>query len=199
ETDTEVVVHLIHKNYLQTNDLLAAVRAAVSELNGAYAFGIISKQHPSRLIAVREGSPLVIGKGQGENFIASDPLALLSLTQQFIYLEDNDLADITLDEINIYNKNQTKVHREQHSLSITHDAIERGEYRHFMKKEIMEQPDAISSCLEGRMTADHILPAIFGPNSETIFAKVEHVQLVACGTSYHAAMVARYWLEALAN
>lgn len=199
ETDTEVVVHLIHKNFSKTNDLLQAVRAAISELRGAYALGIISRQHPNRLIAVREGSPLVIGKGQGENFIASDPLALLSLTQQFIYLEDNDLADITLDDITIYNKGLNKVTREQHSLSINQDAVERGEYRHYMKKEIMEQPDAISACLEGRVITEYVLPAIFGPNTEEIFAKTEHVQFVACGTSYHAAMVARYWVEALAN
>jgi len=199
DTDTEVVVHLIHKNYLQSNDLLSAVRAAVSELRGAYALGIISKQHPGRLIAARQGSPLVIGKGQGENFIASDPLALLSVTQQFIYLEDHDLADVTLNDIQIYNKDQTKVNRAQHSLSISNDAVERGEYRHYMKKEIMEQPDAMSSCLEGRITNDHVLPAIFGPKAESIFKQVEHVQLIACGTSYHAAMVARYWLESLAN
>lgn len=199
ETDTEVVVHLIHKNFLQTKDLLAAVRAAVSELRGAYALGIVSRQHPGRLIAVREGSPLVIGKGQGENFIASDPLALLSVTQQFIYLEDNDIADISLKDIQIYNKQHNAVTRQQHTLNVNHDAVERGEYRHFMKKEIMEQPDAITSCLEGRITAEHILPAIFGPKADEIFAKAEHVQLVACGTSYHAAMVARYWLESLAN
>jgi len=199
ETDTEVVVHLIHKHYLQSQDLLAAIRAAIGELKGAYALGIISKRHPDRLIAVREGSPLVIGKGQGENFIASDPLALLSVTQQFIYLEDNDLADITLENINIYNKEQQLVNREVHTLTISHDATERGDYRHYMKKEIMEQPEAIASCLEGRVAEDHVLPAIFGPRAETIFQNVEHVQLVACGTSYHAAMVARYWLESLAN
>lgn len=197
ETDTEVAVHLIHKNYLQTHDLLSAVRSAVSELKGAYALGIISKQHPHRLIAVRQGSPLVIGKGLGENFIASDPLALLAITQQFIYLEDNDLADITLESINIYNKEQQLIHREQHRLGISHDAVERGEYRHYMKKEIMEQPKAIVSCLENRVTKDNLLPALFGPKSENIFANVKHVQLIACGTSYHAAMVARYWIEAL--
>ena len=199
ETDTEVIVHLIHKNYSQTKDLLQAVRAAVNELRGAYALGILSRQHPGRLIAVREGSPLVIGKGQGENFIASDPLALLSITQQFIYLEDNDIADISLADIRIYNKQHASVTRAQHTLSVNHDAVERGEYRHFMKKEIMEQPDAISSCLEGRLTKEHVLPAIFGPKAEEIFAKVEHIQLVACGTSYHAAMVARYWFEQLTN
>lgn len=199
DTDTEVVVHLIHHYFLQTKDWVTAVRKAVDDLKGAYAFGIISKHHPHRMIAVRQGSPLVIGKGEGENFIASDPLALLALTKQFIYLEDNDLADISLDAIKIYDKSQQLIQRKQHTLSINVDAAERGQYRHYMKKEIMEQPDAIAACLEGRLTNQHILPAIFGPKAETIFSAVQHVQLIACGTSYHAAMVARYWLETLAN
>lgn len=199
DTDTEVIVHLIHKNSLQGKDLLMAIRDAVNELEGAYALGIISKRHPGRMIAVRQGSPLVIGRGQQENYIASDPLALLSTTQQFIYLEDNDLADITLDGIQIYNKQLQLISRECHTLSIQQDAVERGEYRHYMKKEIMEQPDAILSCLEGRLTKNHVLPAIFGPKAENILPQVEHIHLVACGTSYHAALVARYWIEALAN
>ena len=199
ETDTEVVVHLIHRNYLQHNDLLLAIRKTVEKLKGAYAFGILSRQHPNRLIAVRQGSPLVIGKGNGENFLASDPLALLTQTQQFIYLEDNDLADITLDSLTVYDQEQMVVKREMHTLSIQQDAAERGKYRHYMKKEIMEQPDAIASCMEGRITREHVLPAIFGPKADAIFADVEHVQLTACGTSYHAAMVARYWIESLAN
>lgn len=199
ETDTEVVVHLIHKHYKRTNDLLLAIRAAVGELKGAYALGIISKLFPNRIIAVRQGSPLVIGIGKNENFVASDPLALLSLTQQFIYLEDNDLADITVDQIKIYDINQNLIQRQQNTLSITYDSIERGPYRHFMKKEIMEQPEAIASCLEGRVAEDHVLPAIFGHKADGVFSQVEHVQFVACGTSYHAAMVARYWVEALAH
>lgn len=199
ETDTEVVVHLIHQHFSKSQDLLKAIRLAANEIKGAYALGIISKRHPGRIVAVRQGSPLVIGKGQGENYVASDPLALLSLTQQFIYLEDDDMADITLNNITIYDGKENVVNRECHALSITNDAVERGEYRHYMKKEIMEQPDAISSCLEGRVTVDHVLPAIFGHNAESILAKVEHVHLVACGTSYHAAMVARYWLESLAK
>lgn len=199
ETDTEVVVHLIHRNFLQSQDLLTAVRAAIQELKGAYALGIIAKRYPNRIIAVRQGSPLVIGRGQGENFVASDPLALFSATQQFIYLEDNDLADITLENVKIYDDTLQSVSREQHTLSINHDSIERGEYRHYMKKEIMEQPAAIASCLEGRVAKDHILPAIFGHKAEAIFPQVEHVQLIACGTSYHAALVARYWLESVAN
>lgn len=199
DTDTEVIVHLIHKNFAQSKDLLTAIRLAINELRGAYALGIISKCHPSRLIAVRQGSPLVIGKGEGENFIASDPLALLALTSQFIYLEDNDLADITLDAIRIYNKEHQQVSREQHTLTINLETIERGKYRHYMQKEIMEQPEAIAACLEGRVLHDHVLPAIFGPKSANLFPQVKHIQLVACGTSYHAAMVARYWFESLLN
>jgi glucosamine--fructose-6-phosphate aminotransferase (isomerizing) len=199
ETDTEVVVHLIHQNYSQTKDFLKAVRHAVNQLEGAFSLCIISKHYAGRVIAVRQGSPLVIGKGQGENFIASDPLALLSVTQQFIYLEDKDIADITLDTMTIYNHEQKPVQRDVHHLSIQQDEVERGEYRHYMKKEIMEQPDAIAACLEGRLAHDHVLPAIFGPNAETVFPEVKHIQLVACGTSYHAAMVARYWLESLTN
>ena len=199
DTDTEVVVHLIHQQYLLCNDLLKAVRGAVDQLSGAYALGIIAKKYPGRMIAVRRGSPLVIGKGQGENFIASDPLALLSLTQQFIYLEDNDLADVTIEAVHIYNKDMELVEREQHQLSIQQDSIERGEYRHYMQKEINEQPEAIASCLEGRMTENNVMPAVFGPQAEKIFPAVKHIQFVACGTSYHAAMVARYWIETLAN
>jgi len=198
DTDTEVVVHLIHQYFQQHKDLLKAIRATVNKLEGAYALGIISKAHPHRLIAVRQGSPLVIGRGQGENFIASDPLALLSVTQKFIYLEDNDLADISLNDVQIYSQDKA-IKREQHTLSITDDSIERGQYRHYMQKEIMEQPDAISSCLEGRITKNHVLPAIFGPKADELFAQVEHLQIVACGTSYHAAMVARYWFEQLTN
>lgn len=199
ETDTEVAVHLIHRYFLENKDLVSAIRKAANELKGAYALGVISKQHPGRMIAVRQGSPLVVGRGQGENYLASDPLALLSVTQDFMYLEDNDIADITLEGVQIYNKDHQVVNREQHKLSIQSDSMERGEYRHFMKKEIMEQPDAIASCLEGRISSDHVLPAIFGPKADTFFPQVEHVHLVACGTSYHAAMVARYWIESLAK
>lgn len=199
DTDSEVVVHLIHKFYLQHKELIAAIRAATNELKGAYALGIICSDQPDHCIAVRQGSPLVIGKGQGENFIASDPLALLSITNHFIYLEDNDIADITANTINIYDKTQTLIHREQHTLKIAPNSTERGKYRHYMKKEIMEQANAVNACLDGRIAKGHLLPAIFGPNSDELFAKVEHVQFVACGTSYHSALVARYWIEALAN
>lgn len=199
ETDTEVIVHLIHHLYGKTNDLLTAVRLAVKELMGAYSLGILSKHHPNRIIAVRQGAPLVIGKGKGENYIASDPLALLSLTQQFIYLEDNDIADVTLDHVDVYNHDHKRSQREEHTLSIQHEAYERGAYRHYMKKEIMEQPAATRACLEGRITKDNIMPAMFGPKAETVLHDVEYIHLVACGTSYHAALTARYWFEALCH
>lgn len=199
ETDTETAVHLIHYHYTKTNDFLSAIRVAVSELEGAYALGIFSTDFPSRVVGVRQGAPLVIGKGKGENFIASDPLALLSITKQFIYLEDDDIVDLTLNSIHIYDKQGKSVDRETHTLSLSEDAVERGEYRHYMKKEIMEQPDAITACLEGRIANNHVLPTIFGPKAEKIFPHVEHIQLIACGTSYHAAMVAKYWFESLAN
>ncbi|HVE44234.1 MAG TPA: glutamine--fructose-6-phosphate transaminase (isomerizing) [Gammaproteobacteria bacterium] len=198
-TDTEAVVHLIHYHFSTTQDLLAAVTNAVKELKGAYALGILSKAHADRLIAVRQGCPLVIGKGKNENFIASDPLALLALTKEFIYLEDNDIADISLNDISIYDLDKKRIHREHYTLSISQDMVSRGQYRHYMKKEIMEQPAAVQACLEDRITSDHTLPGIFGPEAEAAFAKAAHIQLVACGTSYHAALIAAYWIESIAG
>lgn len=199
ETDTEVVVHLLHQHFKQTNNLLSAVFKTVKQLEGAYSLGIISLHDPDRLIAVRHGSPLVIGLGQGENFLASDPLALLSVTQQFIYLNDHDVADLSYNSVQIYDRAEKKVQRETRTLTLNYDAIERGEHRHFMMKEIMEQPRALAACLDGRMGQKEIFDTIFGYAGKEIFPKIKHVQLVACGTSYHAAMVARYWLEAVAG
>ena len=199
ETDTEVIVHLIHHHFKQHADFREAVQAAVRELKGAYAIAVLNKTEPHRVIAVRQGSPLVLGVGQGENYIASDPLALVSATKFFMYLEDNDLADVHLDKIHVYDLQGNAVERKVHELNLQQDAVERGEYRHYMKKEIMEQPDAVANCLEGRVVDDHLLPSIFGASADALFAKVKHIQLVACGTSYHSAMVARYWIEALAN
>lgn len=199
ETDTEVIVHLIHQHYQKTKNFRESVNAAVSQLKGAYALAIVSSHEPGKLIAVRQGSPLVLGIGQGEYFVASDPLALLSITQSFIYLEDNDLAELTLENYAIYNQRQEKIERPINIINLQQDAIERGEYRHYMKKEIMEQPISIQQCLEGRVVNGQLLSGIFGPKADDVFSKVKHVQLVACGTSYHAAMVARYWIEALTN
>ena len=198
ETDTETIVHLLHHHYQKNNDLLAATKATVAELEGAYALGIISARDPGRLIAVRHGSPLVIGKGIGENFIASDPLALMALTQEFIYLEDNDIADLSHGDFTIY-ADDKKVERKFHTLENSNDIVDRGEYRHFMSKEIAEQPFAINACLEGRLGKTQILDSAFGFVAQDIFTHVKNVQIVACGTSYHAAQVARYWLEGLAG
>lgn len=199
ETDTETAVHLIHYYYQQSKDLITAVRKAVKELEGAYALAIFSLDYPGHVIGVRQGAPLVLGQGQRENYIASDPLALLTYTQEFIYLEDYDIIDISVDAYQIYDKEGNPIQREIHSLALMQDAVERGQYRHYMLKEITEQPKAINDCLEGRLTASHVLPAIFGPDLDAILPNVEHVQFVACGTSYHAAMVAKYWFEAMTD
>ncbi|OGT32219.1 MAG: glutamine--fructose-6-phosphate aminotransferase [Gammaproteobacteria bacterium RIFCSPHIGHO2_12_FULL_35_23] len=199
ETDTEVIVHLIDF-YLQENkDLLQAVYQAIKELEGAYALAILHAKEPNRLIAVRAGSPLVIGIGIGEHFLASDSLALLPVTQQFVYLEEGDLADIHMESVTIYDSKLTKVERKLHHSKLTSDAADKGSYRHFMLKEIFEQPQAVNDTLEGRLGKEKVLEEAFGLKAKEIFPKVEHVQIIACGTSYHAGMVARYWLEELAG
>lgn len=199
ETDSETVVHLLHSHFQNTKDLLQATQATVAELEGAYALGITSSLHPGRLIAVRHGSPLVVGQGIVENFFASDPLALSTFTKQFIYLEDGDIADITHHNIDIYAQDKNRVERKLHNMEIHFDVTDRGEHRHFMSKEIFEQPHAIAAHLDGRITKDMVLDTAFGMEAKDLFKRVQHVQFVACGTSYHAAMVARYWLEALAG
>jgi glucosamine--fructose-6-phosphate aminotransferase (isomerizing) len=195
ETDTEVAGHQIHSHYGRSRDLLAAVQAAVRDLEGAYAFGVVSRREPSRLIAVRKGSPLVIGIGLGEHFIASDVAALLPVTQRFIYLEDGDIADVRRDSLTIYDQAGNVVEREIRVSQQGADSAERGEYRHFMIKEIYEQPSAIAATLEGRITEDRVLEAAFGPQAAALFPTIKRVQIVACGTSFHAGSVARYWFE----
>lgn len=199
DTDTETAVHLVHYHYTQCQDLLAAVRAAVNELKGAYSLGIVAADHPARVIGVRQGAPLVVGKGQQENFIASDPLALLAYTKDFIYLEDDDIVDITCDDITIYNNAGKRIQRDIHHLALNPETTERGTYRHYMQKEIMEQPAAIAACLDGRLAREQVMPDIFGMQAEAIFPEVKQIKLVACGTSYHAALIARYWIETLAQ
>lgn len=199
DTDSETVVHLLHFHYQETKDFLSATQRTVAELEGAYALGILSSFHPGELIAVRHGNPLVIGQGIVENFFASDPLALSPFTKQFIYLEDGDIAKITRHSMTIYDSNQKEVERQLHNLELHFDVTDRGEHRHYMSKEIFEQPTAIAANLEGRITKDAVLDTAFGMQTKELLARVEHVQLVACGTSYHAAMVARYWIESLAG
>lgn len=199
DTDTEVAGHQIHSYYSQSDDLLQAVQTSVADLKGAYAFGVVSRREPGRLIAARKGSPLVIGIGIGEHFIASDPYALLLVTHRFIYLEDGDVADVRRDSLRIYDRDGKEVEREIRISEMATDAADKGEYRHFMIKEIYEQPRAIASTLEGRIADDKVLEAAFGPQACELFPTIKRVQIVACGTSYHAGAVARYWLETYAG
>jgi glucosamine--fructose-6-phosphate aminotransferase (isomerizing) len=198
ETDTEVAVHTIHK-YLQNNDFLHAVYKATQELQGAYALGIMSKRFPEQLIAVRRGSPLVIGLGLNEFFIASDSIALLPVAQRFIYLEEGDIASVSRNGVEIYTEDLKPVERAVHTIDIKQDLSDRGEYRHFMEKEIFEQPQAINETLEGRITNERLLEEAFGVNAADLFNKVRRVHIVACGTSYHAGLVGQYWIESLAK
>lgn len=205
ETDSELIAHLID-HALEVNPasahhdpFIAAVFHLVGQIKGAYALGIVRNQEPGRIIAVRCGSPLVIGKGIGENFIASDPLALLPVAQEFIYLEEGDIADIHRDKIVIYDAHGEPVEREVRAIQQYSLATDRGAFRHYMLKEIYDQPAAIADCLEGRIYADTVFPEIFGENAAQIFERIQRIQIVACGTSYHAGMVARYWIESIAK
>jgi len=199
ETDTEVVVHQVEQYKKAGNDLLQAVKKATNDFEGAYALGVISIDEPGRLITTRSGSPLVIGVGFGEYFIASDVAALLPVTQRFIFLEEGDIADITKDSLVIYDKNDQQVEREIRTSELSVDAVSRGEYRHYMMKEIHEQPAVLALVLEGRVYDGQVLDSAFGADAEAIFNKIKRVQIIACGTSFHAGMVARYWLESLAG
>ena len=199
ETDTEVVVHLVHQQLVAGADLLAAVRSAVARLRGAYALGVIHAAEPQRIICAREGSPLVVGVGIGENFIGSDQLALLPVTTRFIFLDDGDLADINLQDVRIEDKHGKATERAIREFTGQDGVAEKGEYRHFMLKEIFEQPNSVRSTLEGRLAGETLDLGIFGNGAETIFRRTEAVQIVACGTSYHAGMVAKYWIEGIAG
>ncbi len=199
ETDTETVAHLLHQHLNQGQHFLEAVKMTIQELEGAFAIVFMNSKEADRLIAVRRGSPLTIGVGMGEHFIASDHISLLPFTQKFIFLEEGDVAEITRKHIHIFNDKDEAVERKVHQLSTQQDAIDRGTYRHYMQKEIFEQPLAIKDTLEGRLGSTKILEECFGPNAAEIFNQVQQVQIVACGTSYHAGMVGRYWLEGLAG
>ena len=199
ETDTEVIAHQIDRCYGETGDLLTAVQAAVSELEGAFALAVMAADASDRLVVARKGSPLVVGVGFGEHFIASDAAALLPVTQRFIYLEEGDIADIRRESVRVVDIKGAPVTREVRSSELSADAVDKGRYRHFMLKEIHEQPQAIADTLEGRISGRRVLEQAFGPQAPELFARVRGVHLVACGTSYHAAMVARYWIEARAG
>lgn len=197
DTDTEVIAHLVEEELKSAGSLLAAVQKTVKQLHGAYGTVLMDKTDSSRVVVARSGSPLVIGLGIGENFIASDQLALLPVTRRFIFLEEGDVAEITRHSVAIFDKDGNAIEREVHESNVSYDAGDKGQYRHFMLKEIYEQPHAINNTLEGRLSADSVLDETFGNGAAELFKKVKHVQIVACGTSYHSGMVARYWLESL--
>jgi len=200
DTDTEVIAHLLsHKLKDHGGDLTNALKATVKELHGAYGLAVISASQPDRLVAARSGSPLVIGLGLGENFLASDQLALRQVTDRFMYLEEGDIAEIRRESVSIWDVNGLSVEREAVQYRDGAEAADKGEFRHFMLKEIHEQPSVVQRTLEGRLSQNQVLVNAFGPQAAELFAKVRNVQIVACGTSYHAGMVARYWLEELAG
>lgn len=199
DTDTEVIVHQLHKHFYAGNNLLESVRKTVADLEGAYALGVISTEEPGCLVAARRGSPLVIGIGEGENFIASDMSALLSETNRFIILEEGDIALISKDKVVVYDADNNKVARVIHESKLSDDAVERGDYPHYMLKEIYEQPQAIAETLEGRLSEDKVLEASFGARAGEIFDSIKSIQIVACGTSYHAGLAAKYGIESVTN
>jgi len=199
ETDTEVIAHLIQLYYRQSRDLLAATRAAVTELEGAYAIGVVSEDSPNRLVCARKGSPLLIGLGIEENFIASDVSALLPVTQRVVYLEEGDVADIGLLVVTVYDAAGNKSDRGVHISELSADMAELGNYRHFMQKEIHEQPRALTDTLLIAVAQDHIQPEWFGFDAAAVLSQVNAVTFLACGTSFHAAKVATYWLEEIAG
>jgi glucosamine--fructose-6-phosphate aminotransferase (isomerizing) len=199
ETDTEVIAHLIESYFRQSKDLLAATRAAAAELHGAYAIGVVSEDAPNRLVCARKGSPLLIGLGIEENFIASDVSALLPVTQRVMYLEEGDVADIGLLAVTVYDAAGDKVDRSVHISELSSDMAELGNYRHFMQKEIHEQPRALTDTLLVAVSQDHVQPEWFGFDAAEVLGKVNAVTFLACGTSYHAAKVATYWLEEIAG
>ncbi len=195
ETDTEVIAHAMHQQLETTDDLLKAVTQAVKHLEGAYALGVIATNDPDTLVVARKGSPLVIGVGIGEHFIASDVSALLPVTQNFMFLEEGDIAKITRQSVEIYDAKGELVERPIKQSKLTSNSVELGNHKHYMHKEIFEQPQSVSDTLEGRITPTEVLTSTFGHQAEAIFGKVQQIQIIACGTSYHSGLVAKYWFE----
>lgn len=195
ETDTEIIAHLLDQQLKETKDFLPAVFKTIQQLEGAFALVFLYRRAPHKLIAVRKGSPLVIGLGLGEKFVASDHLALLPVTQQFIYLKEGDVACISTEEVTIYDNQGQTVQRTPYHSSLQNDVINKGKYRHYMEKEIFEQPEAVNAALEGRIHQNQILDEICGFQAVDRLVNIRRVQIVACGTSYHAGLIARYWLE----
>ena len=195
ETDTEVIAHRVHHHLEVTGDLFKAVRATVAELEGAYALAVISQKDPDRIVLARAGCPVVVGLGEHENYMASDVAALLPVTRRFIFLEEGDVGEIRRGSVRILDRNGNTVQRPVTESQLSADAAEKGAYPHYMLKEIHEQPRAVAQTLEERIAGGKLLEAAFGPAAQAVFAKAEAVRIVACGTSYHAAVVARYFIE----
>lgn len=195
ETDTEVIAHLMAAKLESGKELFEAVVETAAELEGAYALAASSPEDADRIVVTREGSPLVIGLGDGENFIASDVAALLSVTRKFIFLEEGDIAEVRRDSVTVYNADGDEVTREVKESELSNESVDKGPYPHYMLKEIYEQPGVISETLEGRIHNGRLLEASFGHETTALLDKTQHVQIIACGTSYHAGLVARYWLE----
>ncbi len=199
QTDTEVIAHLVEWELRSAPSLLVAVQSAVKQLEGAYGTVVMDRNDPSRLVVARSGSPIVIGFGVGENFLASDQLALLNVTRRFMYLEEGDVAEVTRRDVTVFNSLGEHVERKITESKLEHDAADKGNYRHYMQKEVFEQPTALINTMEGRITADSVITDAIGVKAADILAKTEHIQIVACGTSYNAGMIARYWFEAIAG
>ena len=197
ETDTEVAAHLVHEYLKQGHNLLEAVRMAVARFVGAYALLVFDAKDPERIVVTRIASPLVIGLGIGENFVASGVPALLPVTQRFIYLEQGDIAEITRDAVRIFDAKGKPVTRQVHETQWNQEAAEKGPYRHFMLKEIFEQPSALADTLYGRVVNKRVVPESLGPRAAELLPKVQNIHIVACGTSYHAGSVGRYWFESI--
>lgn len=197
QTDTEVIAHLVEWEQRTSSSLIEAVQKTVKQLEGAYGTVVLDRNDPSRLVVARSGSPIVIGFGVGENFLASDQLALLSVTRRFMYLEEGDVAEITRRAVNVFDARGEQVKREIVESNAELDAGDKGQYRHFMQKEIFEQPTALTNTMEGRLSKDSVIIDSIGVQATDILSKVEHVQIVACGTSYNSGMAARYWFEGI--
>jgi len=199
DTDTEVIAHAIDFAMKSCSSLISSVQLAIQSFSGSYGLGIISSKYPNQIIATRKGSPLVIGIGKNGNYIASDQMALLSVTKEFIFLEEGDVAEIKIDRITIYDLNGNLVDRPIKTSKLKKDQVGLGNYKHYMQKEIFEQPQAIRDTLESRITNNSVLISSFGHQAKENFSKIKQVQIIACGTSYNAGLVAKYWLEDIAK
>jgi glucosamine--fructose-6-phosphate aminotransferase (isomerizing) len=199
DTDTEVIAHLVHSFYEKDRNLLAATQAAIAQLVGAYAIGVVAADNPQQFIGARKGSPLLLGVGEGEHFIASDMSALLQVTQKVVYLEEGDVVELALANYRIFDAKGAEVTRPVHISTLNNASVELGEYQHYMQKEIHEQPQALADTLESVCNSQSLIPGIFGAEAANAFKEIDSILILACGTSHHAGMVARYWLEEVAG